>query len=42
MYILNKSIKLQVVMMIKDCKHLIKLERVHTKQMHLKHANTRC
>ena len=39
MYILNKSIRLhEVVMMIKDYKHLIKLQRIHTEQTHSKYA----
>ena len=40
--VLNKSIKMRkVVMMIKDCKYLIKLQRTHTEQMHLKNAKAR-
>ena len=39
MYILNKSIRLhQVVMMIRDCKPLRKLQRIHTEQTHSTHA----
>ena len=28
--------------MIKECKHLIKLQRIYTKKIHLKHVNARC
>ena len=43
MYILNKSIRLhQVVMMIKECRDLIKLQRIHTEQTHSKYAKVRC
>ena len=43
MYILNKSIRLhQAVMMIGDYKHLIKLQRIHTEQTHLKYSKARC
>ena len=36
-YILNKSKRMhQVVMMIKDCKHLIKLQHIHVEQKHFK------
>ena len=37
---INKIV--QVVMIIKDCKHLIKLQRIHMEQTHSKYAKVRC
>ena len=35
----NKSIRLHpIIMMIRDCKHLVKLQRIHRKHMHSKYA----
>ena len=43
MYVLNKSTRLcLVVMMIKDCKHLIKLKHIHMEQMHSKYVKVIC
>ena len=43
MRIQKKSIKLNlVVMMIRDCKHLIGLQHIHTEQMLLKYVQVKC
>ena len=39
----KKSTKLHlVVMMIRDCKHLIELEHIHMEQMLLKYVKVKC
>ena len=43
MYILNKSIRLdKVVMIIKDFKLLTELQHIHMEQMLLKYVKMRC
>ena len=43
MFIQKKLIRLpQVVMMIKDCKHLIGLQHIHMEQMLLKYVKAKC
>ena len=43
MCIQKKSIKLHlVVMMIRDCKHLIELQHIHMEQMLLKYVKVKC
>ena len=42
-YIKKKSIKLHlIVMMIRDCKHLIELQHIHMEQMLLKYVKLKC
>ena len=43
MYTLNKSVRLHyAVMMVRDYKHLIKLQHIRMEQTHLKYAKVRC
>ena len=43
MYTLNKSVRLHyAVMMVRDYKHLIKLQHICMEQTHLKYAKVRC
>ena len=42
MYTPNKLVRLhQVVMTIRDCKHLMKLQHIHMEQMHSKNVKIR-
>ena len=39
---INNNTGIRVLMMTKDCKHLIKLQHIHTEQTHSKYAKERC